>query len=62
MYIITQIYNGSKVNKNKLVIDKLSGNNIPQDVTEDSNEMLVRFTTDGSVGYTGFMATFNAKS
>lgn len=40
---------------------RLSGPNIPQDVAVGSNEMLVRFFTDGSVNsFPGFNANFTA--
>jgi len=56
--ITTQIYEGSELNIEKRVV-RLSGPNIPQDVAVNSNEMLVRFFTDGSVNsFPGFYANF----
>jgi len=58
MYITTQIYEGPELNIEKRLA-RLSGPNIPQDVTVGSNETLVRFFTDGSVNFfPGFYASF----
>jgi hypothetical protein len=56
VYDYVTVYDGPTVSSP--VLGKFSGAAIPSLVTSNSNNMLIRFTTDGSVNYSGWNADY----
>ena len=50
------VYNGGSTSSR--LLGKFSGNSVPQPITSTSTQLYVRFTTDGSVIKSGFVARY----
>jgi hypothetical protein len=55
-----EVYNGAAVSSAQLLL-KHTGATVPEDVVSPSNEILVRFVTDGTGNYfSGWRATYTS--
>jgi len=55
---IVTVYDGSSTSDP--VLGTYSGNSLPGDLTSTGTEMLVRFQTNGSVGHSGWLASYSS--
>jgi len=57
-----EVANFLQVFENGLPIASLCGDNIPSPVVAQGNTITVKFTSDSSVAYSGFSASYSGKS